>query len=340
MAQAATNPKIEELRFRLKTDPKSRIFYQLAEELRKAGQFGEAEQVLRNGLGVYPTYLAAWVSLGRVQRETRNDAGAVDSLSKALQLDPSNVVAARLLADAYLSQGQTLEALKKYKLVHALMPADEELNGTIHRLETELNPPAVSQVAAEPASLAPAAPAVDVAMPEAAPEVPPVAEAEPEAPFAVEESPFDRTAPPFAVDTGDSEPMLAAHGESPFEEPIEAATAAILDIEQPAGMHVEAAPVSAEVAAPVGDESDVFAPAPPEQPPAEDLTNTLTMADLYVRQGLAHEAAHIYENILSRDPDNADVRERLEAISPRVNPKIEKLERWLSRVARKEVGRV
>src|SRR5450756_988400 len=64
MAQPTTNPKIEELRFRLKTDPKNRIFYPLAEELRKVGQLGEAEQVLRAGLAFHPTYLSAWVSRG------------------------------------------------------------------------------------------------------------------------------------------------------------------------------------------------------------------------------------------------------------------------------------
>src|SRR4051812_8790699 len=105
MAQPATNPKIEELRFKLKTDPKSRLFYQLAEELRRAGQFEESERVLRTGLTAYPAYLAAWVSLGRVLRELKNDSSAVEALTTALQLDPGNVVAARLLADAYLALG-------------------------------------------------------------------------------------------------------------------------------------------------------------------------------------------------------------------------------------------
>jgi hypothetical protein len=42
MAQPATHAKLEELRFKIKTDPKSRLFYQLAEELRKAGHFDES----------------------------------------------------------------------------------------------------------------------------------------------------------------------------------------------------------------------------------------------------------------------------------------------------------
>src|SRR2546421_1792509 len=159
MAQPATTPKIEELRFRLKTDAKSRIFYPLAEELRKIGQFVEAEQVLRTGLAHHPTYLSAWVSLGRVQRDLKNDGAAVESLNKAMQLDPGNVVAARLLADSYLTLGEKLEALKKYKLAHALLPADEDLEAMIERLDNELNPitiapatePEPEPIAAEPA---------------------------------------------------------------------------------------------------------------------------------------------------------------------------------------------
>lgn len=353
MAQPATNPKIEELRFRLKTDPKSRLFYQLAEELRRAGSFAEAEQVLRSGLAVYPAYLAAWVSLGRTLREQKKDGDAVDALNKAMQLDPGNVVAARLLADAYRNLGDNLEAIKKYKLVHALLPADEELKGTIERLERDLS--ASGATAAEPAPSA-----VEVAVgisstDEAALAPQSVA---PQALAPLEESPFDKTIPPFEESTGDEEPMLAAHDESPFEEPV--GTVAEFEVEPPGGIQIEFAPVSAEVPAPVveepaatstalsagsaaatpQEEADVFAPVAAEATPVDDLSNTLTMADLYARQGLVHEAQHIYENILARDPGNQDVRAKLEAITSRVNPKIDKLERWLGKVSRKEVGRV
>src|SRR5438045_3575861 len=144
MAQAQ-NPKIEELRFRLKTDPKSRLFYPLAEELRKVGAFDDGEKVLRAGLQHHPTYLSAWVSLGRVLRDQHKNDVAAEALKKALQLDPGNVVAARLLADAYLALGDKVEAIKKYKLVYALLPADEDLENMIAELEKQIGePPAVS----------------------------------------------------------------------------------------------------------------------------------------------------------------------------------------------------
>jgi cytochrome c-type biogenesis protein CcmH/NrfG len=140
MAAPASTPKIEELRFRLKTDPKSRLFYPLAEELRKVGLCVDAEQVLRTGLLHHPAYLSAWVSLGRVAREQGKNDDAIEALTRALQIDPGNVVAARLLADSYLAAGEKVEAIKKYKLVHALMPSDSEVEAVIERLDRELNP--------------------------------------------------------------------------------------------------------------------------------------------------------------------------------------------------------
>src|SRR6185436_14044691 len=83
--------------------------------------------------------------------------------------------------------------------------------------------------------------------------------------------------------------------------------------------------------------------------PAEDVSNTLTMADLYARQGLADDARHIYESLLARDPANEEVRAKLDALTPSspaspappsADAKVERLKRWLSKISRKEVGGV
>jgi tetratricopeptide (TPR) repeat protein len=359
MAQPAINPKIEELRFRLKTDPKSRLFYQLGEELRRAGQFEEAEGVLRTGLLTYPTYLAAWVILGRVLREQKKDADAVEALNKALQVDPGNVVAARLLADSYAALGEKVEAIKKYKLVQALLPAtDEELRATIEQLDRELGPPPPSGGAVD-ALPAGRAEAEDLPVFEEPSEAAVTPEVSPPEEIPYEESPFDRTLPPFEeaeqsldkeirveTETADVEPMSRAHDHSPFEEPVAGFTAAAVEIEAPLGMQIVSAPLAADVPAfvddelPVADSTPVFdTTSPSEATESGDAASTITMADLYVRQGLLEDARHIYENILARDPGNAEVRGKLEAITPRVNPKVVALERWLAKVARREVGR-
>jgi hypothetical protein len=83
---------------------------------------------------------------------------------------------------------------------------------------------------------------------------------------------------------------------------------------------------------PAAEEADVFEPADSEIAPgivtapfavtstlppmeAEDFARTLTMADLYAGQGLIDEARDIYEDILARDPGNATVRAKLDALS-------------------------
>jgi tetratricopeptide (TPR) repeat protein len=323
MAQPGINAKIEELQFRIKTDPRSRLFFPLAEELRKNGRLPEAEQVLRTGLVVHATYLSAWVSLGRVLREQHKNADAVDALNTALQVDPGNVVAARLLADAYFDLGEKVEAIKKYKLVHALMPSDEELEAKIEQIDRELQAAAPAPFApAEEVPQSPFAQPEPQAAPEPEPSFPPTAEV----PFAVPETPFEETAPitrtiesPF--DTGDDIPMAAQHAESPFETP-SGYTAAALEVEQPAGMHIEEAPPVAGTSSvwldepqPSEPDADVFAPAEPEAAAQDDdVTATTTMADLYVRQGLIHEARKIYEHLLQRDPYDDDVRAKLDAL--------------------------
>jgi tetratricopeptide (TPR) repeat protein len=336
MAQPANNPKIEELRFRVKTDPKSRLFFPLAEELRKADQFAEAEQVLRTGLAYHPTYLSAWVSLGRVLRDADKHRDAVEALSRALVVDPGNVVAARLLADSYLDLGDKLEAIKKYKLVRALLPdSDEELDAVIERLDRDLNAPAAPPFMSIADQTHPPAPL--------------------EAPFATTDSKMFAEAEAAVVEeqkvgesTADLEPMRAKHTESPFEEPVTDYTAAAVQIEHPPGVHIEPAPVAAEVPAPWTEEepaSDVFAPAeapPPESSAADDATKTLTMADLYVQQGFADKAREIYQSILKREPGNADVRRKLDALKgpEQRNPKAVKLEQWLKKVKKREEGSV
>ena len=90
------------------------------------------------------------------------------------------------------------------------------------------------------------------------------------------------------------------------------------------------------------DVPDVFAPAqdePSEEQPIEehareDITSTLTMADLYAGQGLIDEARHIYENILLRDPDNEAVRAKLAALDATAADAIRRSQAgaWLAKV--------
>ena len=59
------NPRIEELKRRVQSDPASIAFAALAEEFRRSGRFEEAIATCTAGLVRHPAYLSAHVTLGR-----------------------------------------------------------------------------------------------------------------------------------------------------------------------------------------------------------------------------------------------------------------------------------
>ena len=101
------DPRIDELRRRLRKDPASIAFAQLAEELRRAGQREEAVTVCRAGLAVYPEYVSARVTLGRALLALDRLDEAQRELEYARETAPENTAAIRALADIHDRIAQT-----------------------------------------------------------------------------------------------------------------------------------------------------------------------------------------------------------------------------------------
>jgi tetratricopeptide (TPR) repeat protein len=131
--------RIEQLRYLLREDPSSRIFYQLGELLRREGEAEEAVEILRTGLDRHPRYVSAWVCLGRSQRDLRALEEARQSFQIALDLDRENPVAARLLGETAVELEDWLGAVKALKLTRALAGADDELDIQIAMVEGRLD---------------------------------------------------------------------------------------------------------------------------------------------------------------------------------------------------------
>src|SRR5438105_7146168 len=98
--------RIEELRRRLQKDPASIAFAQLAEELRRTGQYEEAVTVCRAGLAVYPEYVSARVTLGRALLALDRLDEAQRELDYARETAPENTAANRALADIHQHRAQ------------------------------------------------------------------------------------------------------------------------------------------------------------------------------------------------------------------------------------------
>jgi hypothetical protein len=98
-APAPPNPRIAELRKRLEKDPASRIFAQLAEELRKEGELEEAIRVSREGLQKHPFYPSARITLGRALLDSGDIVAATGEFEAVLQGAPDNLLARRFLEE-------------------------------------------------------------------------------------------------------------------------------------------------------------------------------------------------------------------------------------------------
>jgi thioredoxin-like negative regulator of GroEL len=95
----AASRRVEELRRRVREDPASLAFAQLAEEHRRAGEYQEAIRICRGGLARHPSYLSARVTLGRALVEIGCVDEAQRELEEVLRTAPDNLAATRALAD-------------------------------------------------------------------------------------------------------------------------------------------------------------------------------------------------------------------------------------------------
>jgi Flp pilus assembly protein TadD len=130
-------PRIEDLRRRVRTDPTSIAFAQLAEECRRAGEHQEAVEVCQAGLRVHPGYTSARVTLGRALLQLNRLDDAKAEFERVLASAPDNLSAIRGLAQIHERHGLLSEALSRYHAALSLAPNDPDLEETVARLSRE-----------------------------------------------------------------------------------------------------------------------------------------------------------------------------------------------------------
>jgi len=241
----AGNPRIDDLRKRLEKDPGSRLFAQLAEELRKDGELDEAIQVARAGLKQHSNYPSARMTLGRALLDTGDWAAAKSEFESVLAGAPDNILASRYIADCLESLGDREGALARFKATLAMAPGEKHVLARIQDLEKSgvkpsalppvagLRPPTTGAFArpgtatfARPAAIPTAAPAVRPATPPPPPAAvvmrPPTPAAPPPVPppaMPPEEPP--EAAPPVRAQEFAPIPLVDADEEFELERPYE-----------------------------------------------------------------------------------------------------------------------
>ena len=145
--------RIDELRRRLERDPGSRLFAQLAEELRKHGELVEAIRVARAGLAVHTAYPSARLTLGRALLDSGDPSGARVELESALRDAPDNILASRYLAQARESLGDLRGAADQYRKTLLMAPGDRQLLGALAAVEARAAAPDGATVAGAESTL-------------------------------------------------------------------------------------------------------------------------------------------------------------------------------------------
>jgi tetratricopeptide (TPR) repeat protein len=319
-----TTPAIDKLLKKLEKEPNSLIFLQLAEEYRKESYYDDALFVCSEGLRRHPNYWSARVALGRIHKEMGHSDLAREELEKVIKAVPDNLLANKLLGDIYMELELDEDALKRYKLVQMLTPADSDVINNIQKLESRISQTPAAPMPAVTTEIHPAEEeafsptTVEMLVPKKLSEMqteefphlnvqsdlPPFSDELPDflektSPGAKPETPaefFDATMPgPIGNSFANIEPQSST-GQSVNEEQqaeevfnfpeLEAVSATKVDITQPL-----------------------------EQGEADELT-TQTLAELYVQQGLIDKATKVYQKILLNEPDNKQIIQRLKELNP------------------------
>ncbi|HET6267626.1 MAG TPA: tetratricopeptide repeat protein [Acidobacteriota bacterium] len=132
----AETPSIEKLLRKIEKEPTSLLFLQLADEYRKEKMYEDALQVCWEGLRRHPNYWSARVTVGRIYREVGENDKSSEELEKVVKAVPDNLMANRILADIYMEQQRYADALKRYKIVQMITPADQVVVANIRKIES------------------------------------------------------------------------------------------------------------------------------------------------------------------------------------------------------------
>lgn len=332
------NARTGELRRKLEKDPGSRLFAQLAEELRKDGKHDEAISVARKGLEKNPNYPSARLTLARALLDSGRPAEAKPELEAIVKVSPDNIMASRLLGDALAELGETAQALQQFERTLKISPGDKAVLERMAELKGRLSAPAPAPPAApEPAPAAPepapsvfgtespTTPAADLPsvfasepLPSALPEVPVSTPAVPAAPATLP-PPAASVALDRDLASGTFSPgsLNAADIQRHFDDTAAAAT-------DPSAIGGETIAFTPQAAPEAFVEAKGVAPGLPamEMPPEGDDAgaktlplSSMTLADLYLQQGLKAEASAVLSQVLKEEPENAQAKSKLAAVS-------------------------
>ncbi|NBV50981.1 tetratricopeptide repeat protein [bacterium] len=127
----------EQLR-RLQQDPGSRVFAPLAESYRRLGRLEEAIEICQRGLEHHPDFHGGRVALAKCYIDKHRFEDAQRELERVVHLAPENLLAQKLLGEAFMAQELPQQALHAFKMALLLAPCDISLTDKVHQIEKQM----------------------------------------------------------------------------------------------------------------------------------------------------------------------------------------------------------
>lgn len=319
---------IEKLKEKVEKDPNSKLFVPLAEEYRKEGMLDDAINVLLSGLERQPDYMSARVSLGKMYLEKGMLEEARIEFEDVIKSIPDNLYAHKKLAEIYRDTGERDLAIKSFKTVLRLNPMDEDALNKLRDIEGE-------EYAEQP--------------PEESPPVePPLSEEAPPSEEGVKEMVSADTGKETAfLEETEGESAHVDEELTVFKDVLFGSTEEVteglpeeISVREDEDIEILEEPVEGvEEEISFGDIGEALKT---EEPEIKDISEEITVegvkeeiftedekldliepsdkggtiedADKYISEGNYFEAMNIYKSILSSDPDNKKVLQRIEEL--------------------------
>ncbi|MFZ5875493.1 MAG: tetratricopeptide repeat protein [Nitrospirota bacterium] len=302
-------PDLQKLEEKLRKDPKSKLFFPLAEEYAKLGRLDAAIGLLRTGMKYHPDFLGARVALGKVLLSKGQTADAKREFEQVVAANPDNLMAHKKLAAIYMKDGEKDKALASCEIILAVNRTDAEvlrLKEEIERLPDHADENEPTEVVKAPLlmdeSTAPEPNAGDLTVVEPTVVMEPSA-VEPDVAEATEimSLPIE---PPAVVepDAGDLTVVEPVLDQMVVMEP------SAIEPDVAEATEVMSAPIEPPVTPVISDQPRVQA----AEEPADDDLATLSLADLYVAQGHYNQGIAIYRRLLDQTPADHEIAAKLD----------------------------
>jgi tetratricopeptide (TPR) repeat protein len=128
----ALEAEIKKFESAYRRDPSSRAFAALADAYRRAGLLEESIRIAEDGLKFHPRYLSGVVVLGRAYLAAGRPEDARAQLERVVEIDPDNLAAQRTLGDIYFDKKDWDKARRAYNEILRVQPDNQ---ATIQRIE-------------------------------------------------------------------------------------------------------------------------------------------------------------------------------------------------------------